>query len=265
MGRWAFLAALTAFVPAVADDAPPPIRPFSIETVEKLGRAMYEQDQLVWHASDIMTAQYSVDELKARHVHLWVVDLIPGGWVVRFTANGPNGPEVFCEVAYTPDIGKSCDRPVDRSLSPDDVVQFTARDTALANITRSCSQRYNTIVLKDPERDDWLVWAMAATDQPGVVVYGGHYRFTISKDGKTVVQSDALSRGCFNTTPPPAKGDEKVAALFFTQLVAPIPVETTVFLSLQHHLPIFIGTGPRTIYEVHGDVIEEIKNSAPPV
>ena len=42
----------------------------------------------------------------------------------------------------------------------------------------------------------------------------------------------------------------KLAELVMTQIVSDIPVETAVFLSLEHHLPIGIGTANGKTWEV---------------
>jgi hypothetical protein len=94
-----------------------------------------------------------------------------------------------------------------------------------------------------------LVWALASTTEPGVVVYGGHYRFMISSDGTKVIQRDALSRSCMSAPPPdPAKGKE--VAMFFVQLVSNTPVETAVWLNLQHKTPIMLATPDRRMWDL---------------
>jgi hypothetical protein len=256
MHKRVLLLALALAAPALADDAPPAIRQFDTATTESLGRAMYEQDQMVWHASDVMMGQYSTDELTAAKAGFWVVDPVPGGWVVRFTRQGDSGPAVFCEVTFRPEMSKTCDKPADTVLSADDLAQLAARHTAIAHVTQPCSHRYNSIVLKDPERDDLLVWAMAATTEPGVIMYGGHYRFTISKNGKDVIAADRLSMSCLAMQIPASSGDQKVLSASFTQLAAPTPVETAVFLNLQYKLPFDIVAGHKMWMIVDGKITE---------
>ena len=248
---------------ARADDAPPAIRQFDIETTQRLGRAIYEQDQLAWKATDVLTAGHSIEELKAAKVHGWIVVTRPDRTLVRFVNDGASGPEVFCDVAFTPAISSSCATPPSPSLAADELAQYNARLTAIANVERPCSRRYNSVALKDPEHDGWLVWALASTTIPGVVVYGGHYRFTISPDGKSVVQRDALSRSCSSPQPPdPSQGVP--VALFYTQLVANTPIETIVWLSLQHKIPIYIATAGNVIWKVDGDkIVKDAKPGAP--
>ena len=215
---------------------------------------MYEQDQEAWKATDILRAKHSDDELEAGKLHGWIVDTFPDHDVVRFVHDGASGPEAYYDVTF-PRVGGEpvLSMPASPVLSADELAQYSARTLALANVERPCSQKYNTIALNDPERDEWLVWALASTTEPGVIVYGGHYRFTMSRDGKTVVERDALSRACMNVPPPdPSKG--QVAFNVFVQLVSDIPVETAVWLNLQHKVPMMLITMDRkewTIVDGH--------------
>jgi hypothetical protein len=232
-------------VAARADDAPPPIRQFDIPTIEKLGLDMYTQDQEVWKATDIMRAQHSDDDLRAQTYHGWIVETVTGKEVVRFIDDGANSPEAFCDVAFTPDPASACVAPQDRALNSVELAQYNARHLALKNVERPCSDRYNTVALRDPQGDGWLVWALAATTEPGVEMNGGHYRFTISPDGNTISKRDALSRGCLKT-PPPSASKGKLMFEVRVQLVSNIPVETEVWQNLQTKTPIMLITPDRT-------------------
>ncbi|HEY2068443.1 MAG TPA: hypothetical protein VGG48_02715 [Rhizomicrobium sp.] len=257
MGFRAALVCVALFTSAAWGDDAPKIRDFDIPTVENLGQAIYQQDQEAWKATDVLNAQYSLDQLKAEKLHGWVVDTAPGRDVVRFVRDGASGPEVLCDVTFTPDIAQSCVVPPSLALAPPELAQYAARTLALKNIERPCSNRYNTVVLKDPERDGWLVWALAATEEPGVIVYGGHYRFTVSADGNTIIERDALSRACLNIGPPdPSKG--AFVASMFVQLVSNVPVETTVWLNLLHKHPFYLITPDRAEWSIENGHISRM-------
>ncbi|TPW00554.1 MAG: cellulose binding, type IV, partial [bacterium] len=84
-------------------------------------------------------------------------------------------------------------------LTPVETGMFDARQTAIDNLgTLRCSRSMNSVVLKDPDGDGWLVWLLTSTTQDGIVPVGGHYRFRISADGQTVTRRDQLSTGCMN-------------------------------------------------------------------
>src|SRR5205823_4782966 len=84
----------------LAADFPPPIRQFDLPTIETLGRAMYEQDQEAWKATDILRAKLSDDQLKADKLHGWIADSFPDRDVVRFVRDGANGPEAYYDVIF---------------------------------------------------------------------------------------------------------------------------------------------------------------------
>ncbi|HEY2445699.1 MAG TPA: hypothetical protein VGI20_08185 [Rhizomicrobium sp.] len=127
-----------------------------------------------------------------------------------------------------------------------------------------CSDRYNTVALNDPQGDGWLVWAMAATNDPKAVVIGGHYRFTISKDGRNIQQGDALSRACMTLTRP-ALRDATEQGVFVSQLVALTPVETHLFASLEYKLPLFVGTLDGKTWKIDQGQVSEVESDAPGV
>jgi hypothetical protein len=133
-----------------ADDIQPSIREFDIPTIERLGREMYEQDQLAWKATDVLRAAQSDNELRALKMHGWIVDKNGVSDVVRFIHDGANGPEALCDVDFTDGKPSGCNKPSTIALSPDKLGQYKAHLLALANVQRPCSERYNTIALKRP-------------------------------------------------------------------------------------------------------------------
>jgi len=257
--RWGYsfvLAALLAWS-AHAQEPKSEIREFDIATLEELGRQMYVQDLAAWRGTDALMAKYSQATLQAEKVRGWIVVDKAEGPLVRFIRDGDAGPEA----AY--DINDPLERPVvsvpaDRHLSETEKALFAARSLAIANIATRCSQTYNTIVLKDPKSSGWLAWTLASTTKDGEIAMGIHYRFTISPDGKAIDRRDALLRSCFIMEK--SKDDKgKPEAVVMTQLVSNLPVETYVFLSLQHSIPIYVMTPDRVLWAVEGDKIRQIE------
>jgi len=247
----------------LADDAPSPIRQFDIATVEKLGQDMYAQDQEAWKASDVLTAQYSADQRKAEKLHGWIVDARGNFAVVRFVRDGANGPEIFCNVTFAQDFAPNCTEPQDRTLDPEELAQYDARTLALKNVDHPCSDTYNTVALRDPQGDGWLVWAMAATKTDSdLIIIGGHYRFTISADGKTIREKDALSKSCLQFHRDKGPNGEK-ADIIFTHVVSPVPIETEVFASLSYKVPFRIGTLDGKAWKIEGAAIANIDMDMP--
>lgn len=263
-GLWTFVAFLPA-IPAMAQDAPQ-IRQFDVAMVEKLGHAMYAQDQAVWHATDALMAQHPAAELQQQKVRGWIVEDVPGGLRVRYVREGEGGLEAAFDIDDPTSARPRVSEPKDRTLTDAEKAQLRARAQVNGHIARPCSQRYNTVALPDPQGDGWLVWALASSTTPKTWFIGGNYRFTVSKDGNTLLRTDALSMGCLTMVEPPPQPDRQIAAQMSTQLVAPIPVETAVFVNLESGLPMFVATPDRTLWEIIGGSVRksDIKLQAPP-
>lgn len=240
-------------LPALAQDAPPEIRQFDIATIEKLGHEIYLQDQAAWHGTDALLALHPPAELQQQKVRGWIVEETPDGQRVRFIRDGADGLEAAYDID---DAGRKprVSEPRDRSLSEAEQAQFRARTAISSHIARPCSPHYNTVILPDPQGDGWLVWALASSTTPKTWFIGGNYRFTVSKDGNTILRTDALSLSCLTMSDAQAKASApqgtKAVAQFSTQLVSPIPVETAVFVNLESGLPMFVGTPDRSIWEI---------------
>jgi len=227
---------------AVAQEAPE-IRPFDIAQIEKLGREIHEQDSYAARATDELRRAYPA--LGPQDVAGWIVEPRNDGTVVRFFRVGPDGAPA---AAFDVDFPTSTANPIvsradGAAISDVERTKFAARQLALSGVTEPCSPTYNTVVLDDPERDGWLVYALSATTEPGMVI-GRHYRFSISRDGAQIVQADRLSLSCIvigpDTSPIPA-GATAVGA-YITHVVSPMPVETHVFATLLNRMPLHVGT-----------------------
>jgi len=227
---------------ANCEEASPPIRQFDIATFEKLGREMYRLDQDAWKGTDILVAAHPHEELTAQKLRGWIVISRGDADVVRFIHEGPNGPELFYDVTFPNGSPPVLTVPTDRALGGEERAMYDARTLALRNTDRKCSDTYNTVVLKDPERDGWLVWVMAATKSDrDAVILGGHTRFTMSADGNSIRQKDALSQSCQQYSR--AKGPNgETAEIISTEVVSLVPLETYVFASLSYKIAIRVGT-----------------------
>lgn len=252
---WIAVAACALFCgSAAAQDGG--IRQFDIPTLEKLGHDMYIQDQTAWHATDALVALHPQAELVKENVRGWIVEDRPGGQLVRFVRMGTAGPEAAYDISY--DSGKPVvSVPQDRNLTDSEKAQYAARDLAIKSITQRCGDNYNTVVLKDPAGPGWLAWALAATTNPNLIMMGGHLRLTVSADGTMVTQRDALSRSC--AVFEKSEGSRQAVSVMTTQIVSNLPVETAVFNSLEHHMPIFISTPDKSVWAVEGDKIRKLE------
>lgn len=254
---WQLVAAAGVLVcsPAIAQDGT--IRQFDIPTLERLGHDMYLQDQAAWHATDALMALHPQADLLKENVHGWIVEDRQDGELVRFIRTSDSGPEAAYDVSYTG--GKPVvSVPQDRNLTDSEKGQYAARDLAIKSVTQRCGDNYNTVVLKDPAGPGWLAWALAATNNPNLIMAGGHHRLSVSADGTQVLQMDALSRSCAILEKGQAPAGKTLAGLFTTQLVSNLPVETFVFISLGQDIPIFVGTPDRSVWRIANGKISRI-------
>jgi len=243
LGRIALLGLLSLLIraPALAApaDEPPPIRDFDISTVERLGREMYAQDREAWKATDLLFAHISEDEARRNKIHGWITETRGVQDVVRFVHETDHGPEAYYDISFAGVAPPVLSVPENRTLTPEELSQHNARRTALSAATLNCSSTYNSVALKDPQGDGWLVWVMAATKDPNALMMGGHQRFTVSRDGKTILRRDALSRGCIQFS---RKDDRGGGHMILSHVVSLTPVETHVFASLSYGIGFYLGT-----------------------
>jgi len=251
--------ALAVVVPARAQETPrAPIRAFDLRTIEALGAAIYRQDSAAWVASDTLMAK--VRDPGGQGLVGWIVVDAAPDQKVRFLRAHEGRIEAGYDILVTPSLKTTLSEPSDRTLTPDELAMFAARQTATANLTGVpvCRPGYNVVVAKDPERPGWLVWLLAPLPAANTYAIGGHYRFTVSPDGRSVLQRDALSASCMAMNPAELNLPKGAApaAIGLTHIVSPTPVETHVFVNLQSRMPLMVGAGGR-MWMVEGGRIRE--------
>jgi len=232
----------------------PPIRDFDVETIERLGRDIYEQDRFAWVGTDALLAEIPQGRLAGTIG--WIVVERDGVDIVRFARGSASLPEPSFDVTFRGDA-EPVVTAASGDFSEDELAMFRAVDLGRRAITQPCSDRYNSIILPDVDGDGWLVWMLAATTDANRVPVGGHYRFTISADGRTIEQADRLSRSCLVLSLQ-AQGGGQPEALMTTQLVDDLPVETFVFLSLSHQIPFYVAPPDGRVWEVEGDRMQVV-------
>jgi hypothetical protein len=142
-------------------DTDKPIREFDIPTLERLAREMHAQDALAWKATDVLVARRTEKGVEADGVKGWINGTRDGRDLIRFIRIGDRGPEALYDVVFPETGSPNFSRPADRTLTADELAQYNARTLAAENLGGRCSDRYNTVALRDPESDGWLIWALA--------------------------------------------------------------------------------------------------------
>lgn len=247
--------ALTPVPPSTP--APIPITEWPLAKISAMGQEIYRQDVAAWVATDALMARF--DGTPPASLRGWIV--VPDGehQRVRFVSIDGETVRPGWDVVVRDGRAGAVEVVENGALSAEELARFRARQTAAANIGRlRCGRNMNSVVADDPDSDGWLVWLLTSTTNANIVPVGGHYRFTISADGMTVVSRDQLSNSCLAMEKPTPSDGDQLAGLGVNQIVSQTPVETHVFLSLQNRLPIYVAAGDK-VFEVDGAAIREIR------
>ncbi len=139
--------------------------------------------------------------------------------------------------------------------------QQSAKRAAIAALPGIEKHGYRFVVLDDPERKGYLVYALATRPDVRDVVIGLHYRASVSADGK-VERVDPLAR---SSGVIPGNGSDLPrgthrAGFYTTCMVSTQPVETLVYLTLLHNQPCAVATSDGTIWFIeHGKITRDGK------
>jgi hypothetical protein len=214
------------------EDLPP-------DAVQRLGREMYEQDSYVALATDLLFEKAGgPDRLAQEGLRgAWVVGQAKDATIVRFLKEGKGDTVAGYDVVFADSRPGYVHKPADGRLSEADLAQARARRLAVDQVRERCSERYNTVVLRQTPGGDLLVYALAATADPRQMMVGGHYRVTVTPDGRKVVKVEKLFRGCVTLR----TGDAAGAVPWVTHIVSARPLETHVYLSLLYRRPLYVG------------------------
>lgn len=247
------------------------VRSFAPETAARLGRELYLHDQLAWAATDALLAEVSQAELTGAGGAGWVVELSGPAPLVRFVAQrGDETPRAGWDVRF-PRGGKPVvERPAYSRLLPRQALHYVASRTAQAALVAGGSphcpvatgQPFNLVVLRDPEGPGLLVYLLRPKTAPDRVPLTGHYRVGVSADGKRVTVVEQLWRSCLEESL--TVNGRRAKLIATNQVVAPTPLETYVFLSLQDRVPISVVTPDRRVWMADKGKLRLIGDAATP-
>ncbi len=185
----------------------------------------------------------------------WVTEPTESGILVRFVRRGSQGPEAAYDV--TVDAGGGAPVLARRDgapLTPDQAAQFAAAQTALGRLDQPCSKTYRPVAFRDPGTRDWRVYALATSEDPGVFMVGGHFRFRVSPDGGRILSGGRLPPPSCLAGQKSAEGHPAVAFMV-AEPASAIPTEVHVFLSLRQNLPLIVVTADSKRWLVaHGTI-----------
>ena len=248
----AFLALLGAAHLCVAE-----IRVFDRAQTEALGRKLYEIQRRTDIAVQLMNEHEAPDELQ---VGAWVIEGEPPRLLIRFVRLTGADAEPVLDAQFDDLLLPSFTTPPDNNLSAFQRSQIVARDTVRTALDAPCSRQYESVAVADPAGDGLLLYALALGDERTEVLLGGHYRFSLSADGTTLRQADALSTSCVKAPRAKLAASDGVKGIAVRAHLSDTPLETHVYLSLRHRVPLYVVTRDLKMWEVrdgHMRVIRE--------
>lgn len=202
-----------------------------VRKIEAIGREIYRQDQLAWHASDAL-AQAGLREKAG-----WIVTLIDGTNTLVVIDGGGASLRHVADVKMVVGGQPQVDIHPTRALSDVERSMYRARETALAHANNICDGALNTAILP-ADGGAWDVFVLAASSNAHLVPLGGHSRVRVSADGSTVIEIEPYSKSCMNMDDS-APG---TVMLMASHIVSNLPAPTHVFLSLTYPKPIMLAT-----------------------
>lgn len=139
-------------------------------------------------------------------------------------------------------------------------VENGALEATKASLKGRIDKTYKFIVLHDPTKSGYLVYALATSKDPNDIVLGIHYRVTVSADASRVERVDPLSRSALvlnHRDSQLPKGYHPVG-FYAIHLVSRTPVETHVCATLLHSTKLVIMTMDRTSWAIENGKISKM-------
>ncbi len=256
-----FIALLLVFIslPATAQDYEE-----ELKEAARLGHLLYEFDSSAWAATDALRK-------KKKAWKLYTETATPKGWVTTLTDAGKlrtafvaelNGKlvSVFDVETKGRKAKKKITFPEGRRLTDDEKFQIRAKSAFSTKDIEPCEEflPMNSAVIPSPNGQGHYLYVMSATKKPNLAVVGRHFRFRLSKDGRTISNKTSFTNGCLGL-PTRAPNGGKSVGLISSHLKTPYPQEHHVFLSLAHDMPFFVMTSSSgQVWKVEGTSIAPV-------
>jgi hypothetical protein len=231
-----------------------------------IGRALFVLDQVAAAGTDVVMAH--VPDLMDRPLGGYLAFREGDGagrpadaYLVSFYTRD-DAPRVAFEVRLT-DGAKPAFQAFDppKAAPPGFAELARARQLAINAMPRS-NQPINPVVLPaSSASSDVLVYLLAGTARSNLAVLGQHYRAVVPLGGDHVTSMTPLSNSALEMPTVDASG-QPAKAIVVTHVVTDFPLETHVFASLLHKLPIYVGTR-RGTWLVDGDRVSFLGEQGP--
>jgi hypothetical protein len=230
----------------------------SIEWAQEMGRRIYVQDLYASQAMGLLLA-HGVDPAQMGALG-WITESRENGAVVTFVTGEPQQWRSACVITFVEHEDPNIIL-VNRDLAETQSAMFNARQLALESVEQPCSDAYNTVVIPRDGEPGWLAYALAATNDPNLVLVGGHYRTTVSADGRTILERRPFAKSCLvlQKNPKNVPPGTEVAAYTMSHFLDNTPTEIHVFLNLFYGKPLYVVTADDRLWYIEGGKISLLK------
>jgi hypothetical protein len=236
----------------------PDLEKSSLRPIERLGYELYLRDIAASRATD---AALAVSALSDRGAIGWIVVPREDGYLVRFLNRAEKS---VVDASVDPHSALSPYVVINSpglAISARELGMWRARKLASEQAFRACSDQYNTVVLPENEDADsnWIVYLLAATQDPTKVMLGGHHKFLVDFAGSKILSQEALTNSCFSTIY--REGDSIITV---SQIVSAEPLATHVYLNLLHGIAIgIVVIDTENVYVIEDGRVLLIKTGEP--
>lgn len=166
----------------------------------------------------------------------WITELRKDAEIVYLIAHIPSGSTLAYTVTFHGSERPAVNDHRGQPLPPNIAVRYKARQTAVVALQgKFFYANYNFEVLDDPDGSGFLVYALAATNKTGEQITGGHYRVTVSAGGRKVSPHRHRADGQRH------------------------PGRDVIYSSNLYHLPIFVDTPDKAVWQVANGRIEKLE------
>jgi hypothetical protein len=220
-----------------------------LDGVTERGRALYAYDQAAWHGTDAFL-ELNPD---TNGLTKYICSKTASGWVVSF--GGWNSARDKLLITYdaleTGQPGHFVAHRIDPPREATDEQTAMERALELASADFQRPQRpYNSAILPAPNGNFYIYYYPAQTKKT-VWPIGGDVRYTISPDGKQIIEKRQLHKTILDME---YKPDSNAVAGMHSHILSDVPEDTDVLyvLTRKPSIPEYVGTQKR-IFVINTD------------
>jgi len=253
-GLWILALGVAAAVPAARCQAKDADQKELLAGVTERGRALYDYDQCAWHGTDAILAMHP-DMSGVTH-YICVKTLT--GWRLVFPQWNAthDGLMVAFEAEGSGANYRARAFDVPQDAGDDLLAKERALELAIKDFHPS-HRPYNTAILGAPN-GNFYVYLYPGQTKDTVWPLGGDVRYTITPDGKKIVEKRVLHKTILDMEYD--AGDTPVSG-FHTHVLSDVPEDTDVLYVLNRRplIPESIGTVSGWVFVIHTDGTIESK------